>query len=224
MRTKIKICCIQSADEAKLAFATGADAIGLVSSMPSGPGPIPDSRIRDVISAFPGSMSVLLSSRTSFDAVRRQVDFCRPAALQLVDHVSPGVRKRLKIEFPDLTLIQVVHVQGEEVLATHVEAVSHAHMLLLDSGNPDAAYGRQLGGTGRIHDWSHSARIIRDCPIPVWLAGGLTPENIEEAICSTRPYGVDVCTGLRPNGALDPALLERFISRVHALRDVRQDR
>ena len=223
MRVKIKICCIQSTEEAKLAFAAGADSIGLVSSMPSGPGPIPDSRIRNVIRAFPESMSVLLSSRTSFDALRKQVNYCQPAALQLVDRVSPGVRKHLTIEFPDLTLIQVVHVQGEEASPQLVEAVPHAHMLLLDSGNPDAIDGRQLGGTGRVHHWPHSARIIRDCPIPVWLAGGLTPENVEDAIRSTRPYGVDVCSGLRPHGAFDPEVLAHFISRAHGTHDVRQD-
>ncbi len=165
----------------------------------------------------------MLSSQTSYGALRKQVKYCRPAALQLVDRVSPGVRKQLKVEFPDLALIQVVHVQGENPSPRLVEAVPHAHMLLLDSGNPDATDGRQLGGTGRVHDWPRSARIIRDCPIPVWLAGGLTPENVEDAIRSTRPYGVDVCSGLRPHGALEPEVLARFISRAHATQDVRRD-
>ncbi len=223
MRTNIKICCIQSADEAKLAFAAGVDAVGLVSDMPSGPGPIPDWRIRNVISAFPDGMTVLLSSRTSADGIREHVNYCRPAALQLVDHVSPEIRESVKAEFPDLAIIQVVHVKCEEAVAALAEAVPCANMLLLDSGNPDAESGRQLGGTGRAHDWTLSARIIRKCPIPVWLAGGLTPENVGKAIGLTRPLGVDVCSGLRPNGALDPEILGRFVSSVKAADDVRQN-
>ena len=223
MRTRIKICCIQSADEAKLAFAGGADAIGLVSEMPSGPGPIPDSRIRTLIDAFPDGLSVLLSSRTSSDAISEQVSYCRPAALQLVDHVSPGIRERVKAENPDLAIIQVIHVKCEKVGGALAEAVPCADMLLLDSGNPDAVTGRQLGGTGRVHDWSLSASIIRNCLIPVWLAGGLTPENVGKAIGLTRPFGVDACSGLRPNGALDPDILQRFVSRVKAADDARQD-
>ncbi len=206
-----------------LAFAAGADAIGLVSHMPSGPGPIPDSRIRTVISAFPDGMSVLLSSRTSPDSICEQVSYCRPAALQFVDHVSPEIRERVKAEFPDLAIIQVVHINCEEAGGALADAVRCADMLLLDSGNPDAATGRQLGGTGRVHDWSLSARIIRNCPIPVWLAGGLTPENVGKAIGLTRPFGVDVCSGLRPRDALDPAILGRFVSSVNAADDARQD-
>ncbi len=224
MRTRIKICCIQSADEAKLAFAAGADAIGLVSEMPSGPGPIPDSRIRTLINAFPDGMSVLLSSRTSSDAICEQVSFCRPAALQLVDHVSPDIRESVRAEYPDLVIIQVIHVTCEDVWKPLAEAVPCADMLLLDSGNPDAVTGRQLGGTGRVHDWSLSARIIRNCPIPVWLAGGLTPENVGRAVDQTRPFGVDVCSGLRPNGTLDPEILNLFVSSVKAADDARQDR
>ncbi len=220
MRTRIKICCIQSADEARLAFAAGADAIGLVSDMPSGPGPIPDSQIRTVISAFPDGMSVLLSSRTSSDAICEQVSDCRPAALQLVDHVSPEIRESVKAEFPDLTIIQVVHVKCAEAKSALAEAVPRADMLLLDSGNPDAVSDRQLGGTGQVHDWTLSARIIRNCPIPVWLAGGLIPENVGNAIGLTRPFGVDACSGLRPNGALDPKILERFVSSVKTANDV----
>lgn len=223
MRTRIKICCIQSADEAKLALDAGADAIGLVSDMPSGPGPIPDSRIRTVIGSFPDGMSVLLTSRTSSDAIREHVNYCRPVALQLVDLVSPEIRESVKAEFPDLAIIQVIHVKCEEAGDALAEAVPCADMLLLDSGSPDAIAGRQLGGTGRVHDWTLSARIIRNCPIPVWLAGGLTPENVGKAIGLIRPFGVDVCSGLRPNGALDPEILERFVSSVNAADDARQD-
>ncbi len=223
MRTRIKICCIQSADEARLAFAAGADAIGLVSEMPSGPGPIPESRIRTVISAFPDGVSVLLSSRTSSDAICEQVSHCLPASLQLVDHVSPEIREKVKAEFPDLVIIQVVHVKCEEAGGALAEAVPCADMLLLDSGNPGAVTGRQLGGTGRVHDWTLSARIIRDCPIPVWLAGGLTPENVGKAIGLARPFGVDVCSGLRPKDTLDPEVLGRFVSSVNAADDARQD-
>ncbi len=214
MTTRIKICCIQSIREAKQAIDAGADAIGLVASMPSGPGPIADKKIQEVARAVPGAMSVLLSSRISFEALHEHVALCRPGALQLVDRVDPDTRSRLKETFPGLTVIQVVHVKKGIFSEALDEAVPHSDMLLLDSGNPDAIENRELGGTGRVHDWSESARIIQHSPIPVWLAGGLTPGNVGRAIRMTQPYGVDICSGLRPTGALDSELLASFVNAV----------
>ncbi|MDE2914775.1 MAG: phosphoribosylanthranilate isomerase [Paracoccaceae bacterium] len=221
---RIKICCIQSSDEARMAINAGADALGLVSEMPSGPGPIPDGRIRAILLAFPKEFSVLLSSRTDLPSIARQLDAllpARPRALQLVDRVPPGTRRSLKARYPDLTLIQVVHVEGPESLnGLESDLLPGADMLLLDSGRPGSDDApKQLGGTGRIHDWSISAAIIRQSPVPVWLAGGLTPDNVAKALRTTGPdgpYGVDVCSGLRPRGALDAGRLEAFVEHARA--------
>ncbi|WP_420449399.1 phosphoribosylanthranilate isomerase [Candidatus Palauibacter sp.] len=82
--------------------------------------------------------------------------------------------------------------------------------LLLDSGNPDLPV-RQLGGTGRVHDWNHSRTIVERADCPVYLAGGLRPTNVAAALDAVRPFGVDVCSGVRTDGLLDEALLQRFM-------------
>jgi phosphoribosylanthranilate isomerase len=85
--------------------------------------------------------------------------------------------------------------------------------LLLDSGNPSLAT-KELGGTGRAHDWAVSRRIRDAVGVPVYLAGGLNPQNVRKAIAQVQPFGVDVCSGLRTDGRLDAVKLEEFMRAV----------
>jgi len=87
--------------------------------------------------------------------------------------------------------------------------------ILLDSGNPNLRV-KELGGTGRVHNWQLSRRIREQASCPVFLAGGLKPENVKEAIETVEPFAVDVCSGVRTNGLLDAEKLGRFISEVRA--------
>ncbi len=211
---------MQSEDDVRLALDAGADAFGLVARMPSGPGPIPDPLIRDIAAAFPERLSILLSSRTEPSAIRDHLARCGTRGLQLVDAVTAETRAAVKAGFPDLLLIQTVHVGGPAAACAARRAAEHADMLLLDSGAPEPADGaRELGGTGRTHDWQVSAEIVRESPVPVWLAGGLDAENVGRAIETVRPYGVDVCSRLRPASALDPALLQAFVSAARRAQD-----
>ncbi|MEL6582506.1 MAG: phosphoribosylanthranilate isomerase [Pseudomonadota bacterium] len=205
---EIKICCIQSLEEAELARAAGATAIGLVSAMPSGPGPIPDEVIAELCGAMKGLITtVLLTSETSVEGVISHVERTQPSAVQLVDRVAAGVIPALRLLQPGVQIIEVVHVSGPEALEQ--AKASKADVILLDSGKAGSGV---LGGTGQTHDWALSAKIVAESAKPVWLAGGLTPENVAEAISAVRPAGVDVCSKLRPNGRLDPDLLAQFIS------------
>lgn len=212
----IKVCCIQSTDEAKIAADAGATAIGLVSAMPSGPGPIPEATIADIIAAAPaGLQTVLLTSATTLANISDQVRRIGPRAVQLVDHVEADVITGLKSAFPSLTVIDVIHVQTEDDIPIAVARSKLTDALLLDSGAPQKAV-KELGGTGRVHDWSLSRRIVDGADCPVWLAGGLNPDNVATAIQAVRPRGVDVCSGLRPNGLLDPSRLAAFAKTVAA--------
>ena len=85
--------------------------------------------------------------------------------------------------------------------------------LLLDSGNPKLAI-KELGGTGRVHNWKLSRSIVEQSPVPVFLAGGLNPSNVKQAIDEVQPYGLDLCSGVRTNGRLDPAKLEAFFKNA----------
>lgn len=214
MGTRIKVCCVQDATELDLALRHGADHVGLVAAMPSGPGPIPDARIRALAAAAPADASaVLLTSRTEPEAVVAHVVETGPDMVQLVAPVGPAVYEALRGACPEVGIVQVVHVIDGRAVAEAVWRADHVDALLLDSGQPGAAVP-ELGGTGRVHDWSVSREIVAAVDVPVFLAGGLNPSNVGGALEAVRPHGVDVCSGVRVDGALDPAALGGFIGEV----------
>lgn len=212
--TKLKVCCIASIEEAELAFNHGASALGLVSHMPSGPGVIGDAVIREVVRWAAGRVrSFLLTSRTEPAAIADQLHDLQPETVQLVDALVPGAHSLLRKLVPGVRLVQVIHVRSEADVAEAVALAPFFDEILLDSGNPSAVV-KELGGTGRIHDWSLSARIVREAGVPVWLAGGLRAENVAQAIETVRPHGIDVCSGVRKGGDLDPVRLARMAAAM----------
>lgn len=216
----VKVCCIQDEAEADLAVAGGARAVGLVSAMPSGWGPIPDARIAALVRRIPPFVaSVLLTSRTDPQGVIAQQRLVRANALQLVDAFPLDGWAALREALPGVTLLKAVHVTGEEALAEARALAAQVDGLILDTGSPHGgAQGgpKVLGGTGLTHDWSISARIVREVACPVFLAGGLKQANVAEAIATVRPYGLDLCTGVRtrPDMGLDAGLLAGFMAAV----------
>jgi phosphoribosylanthranilate isomerase len=216
-RIRIKICCIQSAAEARRAIAAGADALGLVGAMPSGPGPIDDELIAAIAAAVPPPLATfLLTSATEPAAIIAHARRCRTNTLQLVDRVAPAAYAELRAALPGTKLVQVIHVGDAGALAEAAAAAPLADALLLDSGRPREPV-KVLGGTGRTHDWAISRQIVEAAPCPVFLAGGLRAENVGAAIAAVGPFGVDVCTGVRDAGyALDPARLAAFVAAVEA--------
>jgi len=212
---KIKICCIGSHNEARLAADAGASCIGLVSAMPSGPGVIDEATIAAIIKRTPSTIeTVLLSSKTDYKEIAQQVNTCRPDFLQLVDRVEQSVIDRLRKKFAALSIMEVLHVTGAIGQHRAQYRTSNADLLLLDSGNPALAV-KELGGTGRVHDWRISADIVRDAPIPVFLAGGLDQNNVAAAIECVNPFGVDVCSGVRSEGQLDAGKLHAFTTAAN---------
>lgn len=212
----VKICCIADLEEARLAIAAGARAIGLVSTMPSGPGVIDDARIAEIAAGVrdSGVRSFLLTARTQAEAIAEQHRAAGTTTLQLVDQVPVGELQRLRRLCPSVELVQVVHVTDARVLDEALQAAPWVDALLLDSGNPKAAV-KELGGTGRTHDWQLSRRI-RDAvhPLPLWLAGGLNAANVAEAVQRVRPGGVDLCSSVRSAGRLDAARLQAFMAAL----------
>ncbi len=213
--TKVKICCIVSAEEALFAIKHGASAIGLVSAMPSGPGPISEELIAEIVPRIPdGIASFLLTGKQDAAAIIAQQRRTKVNTLQLVDSVSIDVYRQLKKELPGIVIVQVVHVVGEKSIDEAKSVARYVDEILLDSGNPKLPV-KELGGTGRQHDWNISRKIVESVNVPVFLAGGLNAGNVREAIKLVRPYGVDVCSGVRTNGKLDVVKLKRFFDAVH---------
>jgi phosphoribosylanthranilate isomerase len=217
--TRTKICCISSVAEARLAVRHGASAIGLVSQMPSGPGVISEALIAEIAATVPpGVASVLLTSLVSSADIVAQQKRCRVNALQLCDRVEQSVYSDLREALPGIAIVQVVQVTGEESVTEAIEVSSSVDAVLLDSGNQGLPV-KELGGTGRTHDWAVSAEIVSRLSIPAYLAGGLKPENVAEAIQLVRPFGVDLCTGVRTADELDETKLVKFMDQVknHAI-------
>ena len=213
---RIKICCIASVEEARLAIDAGASALGLVSAMPSGPGPIPDDAIAAIARTVPPPLATfLLTCRQDAAAVAQQVIASGCNTVQICDELAGRQYTALRRALPNVRLVQVVHVEGEPSIREAIEVAPHVDALLLDSGRPKSAV-KELGGTGRVHDWSVSRAIVENSPAPVFLAGGLNSENVGEAIRHVRPFGVDVCSGVRTDGRLDVDKLNRFVRAVHA--------
>ena len=216
MRIRVKVCCITDRGAAALAIRHGADALGLVGPMPSGTGIIDLATAAEIAGGVPPPVATfLLSSATAPEELLAQCRQVAPTALQIVDAVDPCAYALLRRELPALRLVQVVHVTGEDTVDAALALATQVDALLLDSGSPDAPV-RTLGGTGRVHDWAISRRIVEASPIPVFLAGGLTPDNVSQAIRAVRPFGVDLCTGLRTEGELDEHKLEAFMRAVAA--------
>ena len=213
---RLKICCISSPDEARLAIAAGADALGLVGPMPSGPGVIDDALSARIARLTPPPVATfLLTSETTAEALIAHAQLVRPTALQLVDEVEPGAHARLREALPGVKLVQVLHVQDERTVAEALAVAPHVDAILLDSGNPTLAV-KELGGTGRQHDWTISRRIVESVPVPVFLAGGLNAGNVREAIEIVRPFGIDVCSSVRTGGKLDAEKLAAFAAIVNS--------
>jgi phosphoribosylanthranilate isomerase len=203
-------------EEAALAIECGASAVGLVSNMPSGPGVISEDRIAEIASTIPPPVgSFLLTSKQSADSIIEQHRLCRTNCIQLCDRLTRGSHRDLKSALPGISIVQVIHVAGPESAEEAVAVASLVDALLLDSGNQSLAV-KELGGTGRIHDWALSRQIRERVNIPIFLAGGLSSDNVKQAIEEVGPFGLDVCSGVRTNGNLDRTKLTRFFEAANA--------
>ena len=217
MRIRVKICCISSLHEAKLAIDHGADALGLVGNMPSGPGPIPDWLIAEIVKTIhPPIASFLLTCEQSSEEIIYHVKRADTNTVQIVDEITTGTYDDIRTALPHLKIVQVIHVIDDKSIDEAIRVAPNVDALLLDSGNPKASI-KSLGGTGNIHNWEISRDIVKAVNVPVFLAGGLHAGNIREAIRKVQPFGVDVCSGVRSEGKLDPNKLESFIRAVHSL-------
>jgi len=216
--TRVKICCISSIVEAQLAIKYGASALGLVSAMPSGPGVISEELISQIAEQIPPGISTfLLTSKQSVEEIIEQQRRCKTNTVQICDKIVHGSYIQLKKALPGIKIVQVIHITGEESFDEAVEVSKNVDTLLLDSGNQKLAV-KELGGTGRTHDWTISRKIVDSVKIPVFLAGGLNAENVADAVRHVKPYGVDICSGVRTNGKLDERKVKLFFANLNTVQ------
>ncbi|HUS03190.1 MAG TPA: phosphoribosylanthranilate isomerase, partial [Chitinophagaceae bacterium] len=189
-------------------------AIGLVGRMPSGPGPIDDELIKSIAVKIPPPIATfLLTCETSAEQIIDHHKRTFTNTIQLVDELDSEEYAIIKQAIPSIKLVQVIHVIDESSIEEAIKVSEHADAILLDSGNPKLAI-KELGGTGRVHDWKLSRKIKERIQIPLFLAGGLNAGNVRQAIDEVQPYGVDVCSGVRTNGNLDEGKLQAFFEAI----------
>jgi phosphoribosylanthranilate isomerase len=167
-----------------------------------------------ISNAAPPSVSTfLLTSETTSEKIIQHQKKVGASTIQIVDKIVSGTFQEIRNECSGIKLVQVIHVIDETSLEEALSYSNDADALLLDSGNPNLSI-KELGGTGRIHNWEISREICSKSTIPVFLAGGLNPQNVKSAIEFVNPFGVDVCSGVRSNGKLDENKLIQFINEV----------
>jgi phosphoribosylanthranilate isomerase len=210
----VKVCCISSIAEAKMAISAGASALGLVGNMPSGPGVIEDEIIASIAKITPPPIATfLLTSETNAEQIVAHYRRVNTSTIQIVDELEEGRYHVLRSELPYVKLVQVVHVTDEASVARAVEVSEFVDAVLLDSGNPNLPM-KELGGTGRVHNWRLSRKICESIQVPLLLAGGLNKGNIRMAIETVEPFGIDLCSGVRTAGRLDERKLHDFFEEL----------
>lgn len=213
-RPRVKVCCIGSADEARLAVQCGAAALGLVAAMPSGPGVIAEELIAEIAATVPPPVATfLLTSEQSAERIIEQQRRCGTNTVQICDRLKHGTHDDLRRALPGIRLVQVIHVTGAESVDEALAVAPRVDALLLDSGNQSLAV-KELGGTGRVHDWTLSRAIRERAGVPVFLAGGLRADNVRRAVEAVRPFGLDLCSSVRTEGRLDARKLEAFFAAL----------
>ena len=214
MKVKVKICCISSIEEATLAVAYGAAAIGLVGRMPSGPGIITDELIHAIAKTVPPpTHTFLLTSETTTDNIIEHHKKVNTTTIQIVDALSGREYHKIREAIPNVQLVQVIHVLDEGSIKEAIEISEFVDAILLDSGNPNLPT-KVLGGTGKTHNWDLSKKIREEISLPVFLAGGINKDNIKKAIEHVQPYGIDLCSSVRTNGQLDESKLEALFNTL----------
>jgi phosphoribosylanthranilate isomerase len=216
IRPRVKICCISSIEEARIAIEHGASALGLVGHMPSGPGVIDDELIGQVAkSVRPPISTFLLTSETKPQDIIAHYKRVYTTTIQIVDELEKREYEILRKELPGVKLVQVIHVIDDTSVNEAIEISQFVDAILLDSGNPNLSV-KELGGTGRIHNWAVSSEIRKSISIPLFLAGGLNKDNVKLAIEAVQPFGLDLCSSVRTDGKLDPQKLKDLFDAIES--------
>jgi phosphoribosylanthranilate isomerase len=182
--------------------------------MPSGPGVIANELTAEIVATVPPPIGTfLLTSLCDAEAIAQQHAVCRTSTIQLVDFVQPTELVKLRRLLPNVKLVQVIHVMGEQAIDESKRVAALVDAILRDSGNPTLQI-KELGGTGRLHDWQLSRQIREQVDLPIFLAGGLRASNVHAAIKAVEPFGIDLCSSVRHEGKLNVDMLAQFMKAV----------
>jgi phosphoribosylanthranilate isomerase len=203
---KVKICGVTSPADAKICVEMEADFLGNIVNITSSPRSITPLRSRQIISALPSHVKgVVVMVPETIKDVLDVAELVNPGYVQLHGYESIEFIERLREEL-SAQVIKVIHVRGEKSLNEAIDFSKVCDALLLDTPS------KSLGGSGERHDWTVSTQIVNGVKCPVFLAGGLNPENVKDAVDRVAPYCVDVSSGVEKSpGVKDPDKVKGFI-------------
>lgn len=213
---RVKICGIRSIDDAMAVVEAGADALGFLVDIKGAKSSVGSATAAAIISHMPPLVSsVAVTTETDAKAILRVIKNARATTVQLQGKVTPDTVRAVKVFF--VKVYVAIHMSDENAIEEAKRFEDAADAIILDSTDKSGA----LGGTGKTHDWNISRKIAESVSIPVILAGGLTPENVTEAVLKVRPYAVDVQSGVtNPDGSKSLEKVRLFVERAKGLSTV----
>jgi phosphoribosylanthranilate isomerase len=215
---RVKVSCLRSAEEARRAVSFGVEAIGVASGLPAPAQELTDEEIAVIAAAVGEEVGTfLLTGLEDVDEIVEKVRRCGVNTVQLWDVLPRDSYRKIRRALPGVSIAQSVHVTGEAAIDQAREMATVADALVLGSTNPEPPF-RWSDPHGQTHDWEISRRIVKAAQVPVILSGGLTHRNVADAIRLVRPYGVEVCSGVRRAGALETSMLVQFLESLDRLR------
>jgi len=204
--TRVKICGHTRVEDVRASVKAGVDGVGVISGVPvDTPREVPGERAADLLDSVPPLVSgILVTMPETVEDARELVAETQPDAIQVHGTLDPDEVEELAAAIPQSVLVALDHDADLDAYAAVADG------LVIDS--LDEAGG---GGTGRTHDWDRTAEVVERLDVPVLLAGGLTPENVAEAVETVRPFGVDTASGVeREGGIKDHDAVEEFVDRA----------
>lgn len=227
LKTRTKICGIRSPEEIELAAFYGADAVGFITEVPvESPRKLDSDTAAYLVSRVPQTLSSVLvimpeNSATAVELIEK----IKPDIVQIHSRL-PLLELEIIKEKTDIPIIKTLSVpvkgetSGEKTGNTALVSSLIEKVRLLEESSVvdsillDTARSEKPGGTGCVHDWTLSRRISEETRLPLILAGGLKPENVQEAIRAVSPYAVDTASGVETDGKKDAVKIKSFIEEV----------
>ncbi len=213
MRVRIKICGLRGPED--MTAARGADAVGAVVAVPRSPRNLDLARAAELFSMVPEGVLRVAVTVSPEPRVLRDLLSLGADVVQLHVELPPRRWREVRALVGEETAIWGLLGIGNRGLEGLLERAKALKRTSLDGVVLDTVAGGKSGGTGVAHDWGRS-RLVRDVlyPIPVVLAGGLTPDNVAAAIRAVEPDWVDVSSGVEDAGRKSPAKIARFVEAV----------
>jgi phosphoribosylanthranilate isomerase len=207
--TRVKICGVTSSEDRDAVVAAGADAVGVIHGVPvDTPREVEEDTAQSLVAGVPPLVtSVLVTMPTTVQQAVTRVDAVEPDAVQVHDGLDPAELGALARRV-NQQIIAVVDAEADDI----ADYADHADALLVDSVDDEGA-----GGTGETHDWGRTRELVASLDAPVILAGGLTPENVAEAVRTVEPFAVDTASGVEVSGGVkDHDAVRAFVANATA--------